>query len=215
MNLQGKLAKVERGAKHQEHPDDFPHLCTSPSITQAFSICHFVHLSVFLDLLLWKQTQERALLVQGEESSKRPERPTERTLPQRENEEIAPKVSIPIPEEHKALKKCRLYSSAFPSPRIPFMMSFLLVLALAVWWLIFLWLENRVLKTKTTQLCLWLQMCNYLRHASDPERHCHRDLRRPFFLSVIKCESLESLHCEEKGVAMDWPTSTPAPKSTR
>ncbi|XP_052574186.1 protein 4.1 isoform X13 [Peromyscus californicus insignis] len=84
------------------------------------------------------ETQERALLVQGEEKTKRPERSTERTLPQQENEEIAPKVSIPIPEEHKALKKCLLYSSPFPSPRIPFMMSFLLVLALAVWWLIFL-----------------------------------------------------------------------------
>ncbi|XP_051044924.1 protein 4.1 isoform X5 [Phodopus roborovskii] len=84
------------------------------------------------------ETQERALLVQGEEKIKRPERPTERTLPQQENEEIPPKVSIPIPEEHKALKKCHLYSSTFPSPRIPFMMSFLLVLALAVWWLIFL-----------------------------------------------------------------------------
>ncbi|XP_075801755.1 protein 4.1 isoform X32 [Microtus pennsylvanicus] len=84
------------------------------------------------------ETQERALLVQGEDRTERPERSAERTLPRQENEESPPKVSIPIPEEHKALKKCHLYSSAFPSPRVPFMMSFLLVLALAVWWLIFL-----------------------------------------------------------------------------
>lgn len=45
--------------------------------------------------------------------------------------------------------------------------------------------------------------------------HCHRDPPRSFFLSILKCESLESLHCEEKGVAMDWPASTPAPKLTR
>lgn len=100
--------------------------------------------SVFLDLLPWKQTQERALLVQGEEQIKRQERSTERALPQQENEETLPKVSIPIPEDHKSLRKCHLYSSAFPSPRIPFMMSFLVVLALAVWWLVFLWSENRV-----------------------------------------------------------------------
>ncbi|XP_032969827.1 protein 4.1 isoform X15 [Rhinolophus ferrumequinum] len=85
-----------------------------------------------------KQTQERALLVQDEEKSKRQERSTERTLPQQENEEILPKVSIPIPEDHKSFKKCHLYSSTFPSPRIPFMMSFFVVLALAVWWLVFL-----------------------------------------------------------------------------
>ncbi|KAM6173356.1 protein 4.1 isoform 2-T2 [Erethizon dorsatum] len=84
------------------------------------------------------ETQERALLVQDEEKSKRQERSTERALPQQENEEILPKVSIPIPEDHKSFKKCRLYSSTFPSPRIPFMMSFLVVLALAVWWLVFL-----------------------------------------------------------------------------
>nr|XP_048290150.1 protein 4.1 isoform X15 [Myodes glareolus] len=84
------------------------------------------------------ETQERALLVQGEDRTKRPERSTERNLPQQENEEIAPKVSIPIPEEHKAVRKCHLSSLAFPSPRAPFLMSFLLVLALAVWWLIFL-----------------------------------------------------------------------------
>ncbi|XP_032969825.1 protein 4.1 isoform X13 [Rhinolophus ferrumequinum] len=85
-----------------------------------------------------EQTQERALLVQDEEKSKRQERSTERTLPQQENEEILPKVSIPIPEDHKSFKKCHLYSSTFPSPRIPFMMSFFVVLALAVWWLVFL-----------------------------------------------------------------------------
>uniref|UniRef100_A0A8C3X1H6 Protein 4.1 n=1 Tax=Catagonus wagneri TaxID=51154 RepID=A0A8C3X1H6_9CETA len=84
------------------------------------------------------ETQERALLVQDEEKIKRQERSTERALPQQENEEILPKVSIPIPEDHKSLKKCRLYSSTFSSPRIPFVMSFLVVLALAVWWLVFL-----------------------------------------------------------------------------
>ncbi|XP_033083359.1 protein 4.1 isoform X29 [Trachypithecus francoisi] len=84
------------------------------------------------------ETQERALLVQDEEKIKRQERSTERALPQQENEEILPKVSIPIPEDHKSLKKCHLYFSTFPSPRIPFMMSFLVVLVLAVWWLVFL-----------------------------------------------------------------------------
>lgn len=112
--------------------------------------------SVFLDLLSWKQTQQRALLVQDEEKIKRQERSTERALPQQDNEEILPKVSIPIPEDHKSLKKCHLYSSTLSSPRIPFMMSFLVILALAVWWLIFLWSENRVLirnvKTKTIEL---------------------------------------------------------------
>jgi hypothetical protein len=44
--------------------------------------------------------------------------------------------------------------------------------------------------------------------------HCHRDLWRFFFLSIIKCESLQSIHCEEKGVVMDWPTSAPTPKLT-
>ncbi|PNJ90288.1 EPB41 isoform 11, partial [Pongo abelii] len=73
-----------------------------------------------------------------EEKIKRQERSTERALPQQENEEILPKVSIPIPEDHKSLKKCHLYFSAFPSPRIPFMMSFLVILLLAVWWLVFL-----------------------------------------------------------------------------
>uniref|UniRef100_A0A7N5K1E5 Protein 4.1 n=1 Tax=Ailuropoda melanoleuca TaxID=9646 RepID=A0A7N5K1E5_AILME len=75
---------------------------------------------------------------EDEEKIKRQERSTERALPQQDNEEILPKVSIPIPEDHKSLKKCRLYSSTFPSPRIPFMMSFLVILALAVWWLVFL-----------------------------------------------------------------------------
>ncbi|KAF6108539.1 erythrocyte membrane protein band 4.1 [Phyllostomus discolor] len=75
---------------------------------------------------------------EDEEKIKRQERSPERALPQQENEEILPKVSIPIPEDHKSFKKCRLYSSTFPSPRFPFMMSFLVVLALAVWWLVFL-----------------------------------------------------------------------------
>uniref|UniRef100_A0A8D2D896 Protein 4.1 n=1 Tax=Sciurus vulgaris TaxID=55149 RepID=A0A8D2D896_SCIVU len=75
---------------------------------------------------------------EDEEKIKKQERSTERALPQQENEDILPKVSIPIPEDHKSLKKCHLYSIAFPSPRIPFVMSFLVVLALAVWWLVFL-----------------------------------------------------------------------------
>uniref|UniRef100_A0A8C9BQP6 Protein 4.1 n=1 Tax=Phocoena sinus TaxID=42100 RepID=A0A8C9BQP6_PHOSS len=75
---------------------------------------------------------------EDEEKIKRQERSTESALPQQENEEILPKVSIPIPEDHKFLKKCHLYSSTFSSPRIPFVMSFLVVLALAVWWLVFL-----------------------------------------------------------------------------
>uniref|UniRef100_A0A8C7CF90 Protein 4.1 n=1 Tax=Neovison vison TaxID=452646 RepID=A0A8C7CF90_NEOVI len=75
---------------------------------------------------------------EDEEKIKRQERSTERALPQQDNEEILPKVSIPIPEDHKSLKKCHLYSSTLSSPRIPFMMSFLVILALAVWWLIFL-----------------------------------------------------------------------------
>lgn len=45
--------------------------------------------------------------------------------------------------------------------------------------------------------------------------HCHRDLWRFLFLSIIKCESLQGIHCEEKGVAMDWPASAPTPKLTR
>uniref|UniRef100_A0A8P0SDE4 Protein 4.1 n=1 Tax=Canis lupus familiaris TaxID=9615 RepID=A0A8P0SDE4_CANLF len=75
---------------------------------------------------------------EDEEKIKRKERSAERALPQQDNEEIPPKVSIPIPEDHKSLKKCHLYSSTFPSPRIPFMMSFLVILVLAVWWLVFL-----------------------------------------------------------------------------
>ncbi|XP_044290663.1 protein 4.1 isoform X28 [Varanus komodoensis] len=84
------------------------------------------------------ETQERPLLVQDEDNIKRQETTTEGILPQRANEEIRAKISITIPEEQKSLKKCRLYSSIFPSPRIPFMMSFLVILALTVWWLFFL-----------------------------------------------------------------------------
>lgn len=98
--------------------------------------------------------------MQDEDKIKRQKRSTERALPQQETEETLPKVSIPIPEEHKSLKKCYLYSSTFPFPRIPFMMSFLVVLALAVWWLVFLWPGNRVLtwnfRTTTLNFCPWL-----------------------------------------------------------
>lgn len=113
------------------------------SFLSIFHLSFCSSFSVFLDLLPWKQTQERALLVQDEEKIKRQERSTERGLPQQENEETLPEVSIPIPEDHKFLKKCRLSSSTFSSPPMPFVMSFLVVLALAVWWLVFLWSENR------------------------------------------------------------------------
>ncbi|XP_074419111.1 protein 4.1 isoform X27 [Larus michahellis] len=84
------------------------------------------------------ETQERPLLVQDEDKLKKQAIPTETAFPRQASEETLPKVSIPIPEEQKSLKKCQLYSSIFPSPRIPFMMSFLLVVALTVWWLLFL-----------------------------------------------------------------------------
>ncbi|XP_053254549.1 protein 4.1 isoform X26 [Podarcis raffonei] len=84
------------------------------------------------------ETLERPLLVQDEDNNKKQETATEGTLPEQTNEEIQAKISIQIPEEQKSLKTCRLYSRAFPSPRIPFMMSFLVVLALTVWWLVFL-----------------------------------------------------------------------------
>ncbi|XP_066838666.1 protein 4.1 isoform X28 [Anser cygnoides] len=84
------------------------------------------------------ETQERPLLVQDEDKLKKQEIPTETAFPRQASEETLPKVSIPIPEEQKSLKKCQLYSSIFPSVRIPFMMSFLVVLALTVWWLLFL-----------------------------------------------------------------------------
>ncbi|XP_048183100.1 protein 4.1 isoform X22 [Corvus hawaiiensis] len=85
-----------------------------------------------------RQTRERPLLVQDEDKLKKQEIPTETAFPRPASEATLPKVSIAIPEEQKSLKKCQLYSSIFPSPRIPFMMSFLLVLALTVWWLLFL-----------------------------------------------------------------------------
>ncbi|XP_035201502.1 protein 4.1 isoform X27 [Oxyura jamaicensis] len=84
------------------------------------------------------ETRERPLLVQDEDKLKKQEIPTETAFPRQASEETLPKVSIPIPEEQKSLKKCQLYSSIFPSPRIPFMMSFLVVIALTVWWLLFL-----------------------------------------------------------------------------
>nr|XP_042713266.1 protein 4.1 isoform X40 [Chrysemys picta bellii] len=83
------------------------------------------------------ETQERPLLVQDEDKIKK-QMPTETAMPQQAKEDLLPKVSIPIPEEQKSLKKCHLYSSTFPSPRIPFMMSLFVVLALTVWWLVFL-----------------------------------------------------------------------------
>ncbi|XP_032058136.1 protein 4.1 isoform X15 [Aythya fuligula] len=75
---------------------------------------------------------------QDEDKLKKQEIPTETAFPRQASEETLPKVSIPIPEEQKSLKKCQLYSSIFPSPRIPFMMSFLVVIALTIWWLLFL-----------------------------------------------------------------------------
>ncbi|XP_071655359.1 protein 4.1 isoform X34 [Patagioenas fasciata] len=84
------------------------------------------------------ETRERPLLVQDEEKLKQQEIPTETAFPRPASETTLPKVSIPIPEEQKALRSCQLYSSLFPSPRVPFVMSFLLVVALTVWWLLFL-----------------------------------------------------------------------------
>ncbi|XP_063033642.1 protein 4.1 isoform X19 [Melospiza melodia melodia] len=84
------------------------------------------------------ETRERPLLVQDEDKLKEQEIPTETAFPRPASEATLPKISIAIPEEQKSLKKCQLYSSVFPSPRIPFMMSFLLVIALTVWWLLFL-----------------------------------------------------------------------------
>ncbi|XP_073173395.1 protein 4.1 isoform X34 [Lepidochelys kempii] len=83
------------------------------------------------------ETQERPLLVQDEDKIKK-QMPSETSLPQQAKEDILPKVSIPIPEEQKSLKKCHLYSSTFPSPHIPFMVSLFVILALTVWWLLFL-----------------------------------------------------------------------------
>ncbi|XP_048681584.1 protein 4.1 isoform X36 [Caretta caretta] len=83
------------------------------------------------------ETQERPLLVQDEDKIKK-QMPSETSLPQQAKEDILPKVSIPIPEEQKSLKKCHLYSSTFPSPHIPFMVSLFVILALTVWWLVFL-----------------------------------------------------------------------------
>lgn len=132
--------------------ENFAHLQVS---RWALSICHFCSsLSVFLDLLPRKQTQERPLLVQDEDKLKKQEIPTETAFPRQASEETLPKVSIPIPEEQKSLKKCQLYSSIFPSPRIPFMMSFLVVIALTIWWLLFLWVgtgSHWNLKTKAPE----------------------------------------------------------------
>lgn len=76
--------------------------------------------------------------MQDEDNIKKQETAPVGTLLQQANEEIQTKISIPIPEEQKSLKTCRLYSGALHSPRIHFMMSFLVVLALTVWWLVFL-----------------------------------------------------------------------------
>ncbi|XP_066060532.1 protein 4.1 isoform X14 [Chamaea fasciata] len=85
-----------------------------------------------------RQTRERPLLVQDEDKLKKQEISTETAFSRPASEATLPKVSIAIPEDQKSLKKCQLYASIFPSPRIPFMMSFLLVIALTVWWLLFL-----------------------------------------------------------------------------
>lgn len=38
--------------------------------------------------------------------------------------------------------------------------------------------------------------------------HCYRDFSWSCFLSIIKSETVESTHCEEKGVAMDFPSQS-------
>ncbi|KAM4047018.1 protein 4.1 isoform 9-T9 [Anomaloglossus baeobatrachus] len=48
-----------------------------------------------------------------------------------------PKVSIPMPEE-KPMEKCRLHPLLLPTPQLPFLMSFVLFLAVTLWWLVFL-----------------------------------------------------------------------------
>ncbi|XP_075459926.1 protein 4.1 isoform X23 [Ascaphus truei] len=47
------------------------------------------------------------------------------------------KVSISMPEE-KSLEKCHLPPILLPNPRFPFFMSFVLVLVVTLWWLLFL-----------------------------------------------------------------------------
>lgn len=49
-----------------------------------------------------------------------------------------PKVSIPMPEE-KSMEKCRLHPLLLPNPRLPVLMSFVIFLAVTLWWLVFLW----------------------------------------------------------------------------
>ncbi|XP_063143628.1 protein 4.1 isoform X35 [Rattus norvegicus] len=66
-----------------------------------------------------RKTQERALLVQGEESSKRPERPTERTLSQRENEEIAPKPPLVKTQTVTISDTANAVKSEIPTKDVP------------------------------------------------------------------------------------------------
>lgn len=140
-------------------------LCTSPSVILGTFHLSFLFISLFLDLLPRKQTWEQPLLVQDEDKLKKQEIPTETAFPRPASEATPPKVSIAIPEEQKSLKKCHLYSSLFPSPRIPFMMSFLLVIALTVWWLLFLWVATGScwnLKTKAPEFLGCILCCIFL-----------------------------------------------------
>ncbi|XP_039190281.1 protein 4.1 isoform X26 [Crotalus tigris] len=84
------------------------------------------------------ETQERPLLVQDEDYIKKQEKVPEGGLPHRATEEIQAKISIPVPEEQKTLKTCHLYTNIFSFPRFPFLMSFLVILAMTMWWLVFL-----------------------------------------------------------------------------
>ncbi|XP_060235395.1 protein 4.1 isoform X11 [Meriones unguiculatus] len=65
------------------------------------------------------ETQERALLVQGEEKIKRPERSTERTLPQQENEELLPKPPLVKTQTVTISDSANAVKSEIPTKDVP------------------------------------------------------------------------------------------------
>ncbi|XP_060235396.1 protein 4.1 isoform X12 [Meriones unguiculatus] len=66
-----------------------------------------------------RKTQERALLVQGEEKIKRPERSTERTLPQQENEELLPKPPLVKTQTVTISDSANAVKSEIPTKDVP------------------------------------------------------------------------------------------------
>ncbi|XP_019515923.1 PREDICTED: protein 4.1 isoform X11 [Hipposideros armiger] len=66
-----------------------------------------------------EQTQERALLVQHEEKSKRQERSAERTLPQQENEEILPKPPLVKTQTVTISDTANAVKSEIPTKDVP------------------------------------------------------------------------------------------------